>query len=91
MNNQIANKIYERIKKAIEKNEKFKVIVFMPLLPGMEGDLNDDPSMALSLIVHWEYITISRGKDSLFGRLSKITQKPENYLQFFGLRQHGIL
>ena len=56
----------------------------MPLLPGMEGDLNkDSPSTPLSLIIHWQYQTISRGPDSLIGRLKKLTPKPENYIEFY--------
>ena len=70
-----------RIETAIQKNEQFKVFVFMPLLPGMEGDLNkSSPSLPLSLIIHWQYQTISRGPDSLIGRLQKLTPKPENFI-----------
>ena len=36
-------------------------------------------------------MTISRGPKSLIGRLRQITNQPEEYLQFYGLRQHGIL
>ena len=47
VSNQIANALVDRIKRAINKKEKFKVIVFMPLLPGMVGDLNEKPPMPL--------------------------------------------
>lgn len=40
---------------AIEKKEKFRVIVLMPLLPGMEGDIKNDPPMTLQLVIHWQY------------------------------------
>ena len=32
--------IVERIKKAHEDKERFRIIVIMPLLPGFEADLN---------------------------------------------------
>lgn len=63
----------------------------MPLLPGMEGEIDEAPPMALRLVMHWQYQTINRGEKSLYARLRKITPNPENYIEFYGLRQHGIL
>lgn len=37
--NDISEKIAERIRNAYHRKEKFKVIVMMPLLPGFEGDV----------------------------------------------------
>lgn len=63
----------------------------LPLLPGFEGDITKSPPITLKLILDWQYQTISQGKNSLIQRLKKITPEPQNYLEFFGLRQHGIL
>ena len=63
--NQIAHELFKRIKKAIDKKEKFRVTVVMPLLPGMEGDVDQDTPMPLRLVMHWQYQTICRGGTSL--------------------------
>lgn len=52
----------------------------MPLMPGMEGDLSKDINMSIRLILHWQYQTIFAGEDSLYGRLSKITSNPKDYI-----------
>jgi len=36
--NQISERIAQRIRRAYEKKQNFKVIVMMPLMPGFEGD-----------------------------------------------------
>ena len=63
----------------------------MPLLPGMAGVVDEKCPVPLKLTLHWEYTTISRGEDSLVGRVAKLTEHPEDYIQFLSLRQHGLL
>ncbi|CAI8011709.1 Phospholipase D2, partial [Geodia barretti] len=47
----------------------------------------------LEAVLHWNYYTLSRGEDSLFGRLHKEDGIPEdeikNYISAYGLRTHG--
>lgn len=54
-----------RIKKAALNRENFQVIVVMPLLPGFEGEIDADNSNIMKIQLHWEYLTISRGGNSL--------------------------
>ena len=91
--NLVAQKLYERIERAVKNKEKFKVFVVRPLVPGFPADLSKDLSAEkfLRYVLYWEYQTISRGENSLFEKLKKITPNPQDYLSFYGLRQHGLL
>ncbi|CAD8061948.1 unnamed protein product [Paramecium sonneborni] len=88
--NSVAKALIFRIKEAHEKQQRFKVIVFLPLLPGFEGEIDQSNSTVLKLQLHYEYQTISRGGQSIIESLKQDGIKPENYIQFFGLRQHEL-
>ena len=93
VHNQIAEALISRIKKAALLKEKFRVVVFIPLLPGFEGDLLNSNSGILRIQMHWQYSTISRGGTSILETLRKdpnITD-PNEYISFFSLRQHSKL
>ena len=89
--NKIAYYIRKRIEKAFNKNEKFKVYIFIPLLPGFEGDPED--SNTIKIILKHTYATISRNFGlSLVEQLEKIMgDKWRNYIAFFSLRNHGLV
>lgn len=88
VNNEIARAILLRILKAHKKNEKFFVIIFLPLLPGFAGDVGDPKSTVLRVQIHWQYQTISRGEHSIFAELRKKGINPDDYLRFYSLRNH---
>ena len=85
----MANALALRIRKASEKGEKFRVFVVLPLLPGFAGEVGDPESTILKLQMHWQYETISRGRDSLFEQLRRFVPFSEKYIKFVGLRTHG--
>ncbi|CAD8096905.1 unnamed protein product [Paramecium primaurelia] len=87
--NKVALALVQRIKKAALKKEKFKVIVFLPLLPGFAGEIDKD-SAVLKVQLHWEYLTISRGGNSIIETLLKDSNisDPSQYIEFYSLRQH---
>ena len=89
--NLIANALLLRIKLAHANKEKFKVIVFLPLLPGFPGDIDKPSAGVLKIQLHWEYFTISRGGNSLLECLIKEGINPDDYLHFFSLRGHDIV
>ncbi|KRX08542.1 hypothetical protein PPERSA_13023 [Pseudocohnilembus persalinus] len=91
--NKIAQAIIDRIKLAAERKEKFKVVVIMPLLPGFEGEINGSNSTIMKCQLYWEYCTISRGGSSILEQLErdKNIQDPSEYIEFYGLRNHGKL
>lgn len=47
--NQISHALVTRIKLAAANKEKFKVVVFIPLLPGFEGEIDDTSSAVLKI------------------------------------------
>ncbi|CAK57722.1 unnamed protein product (macronuclear) [Paramecium tetraurelia] len=89
LENKVALALVQRIKKAALKKEKFKVIVFLPLLPGFAGEIDKD-SAVLKVQLHWEYQTISRGGNSILETLKKDAniQDPSEYIEFYSLRTH---
>ena len=41
--------------------------------------------------MYWQFNTISQDKSSLLPRVAELTPHPEDYLEFYSLRSHGIL
>ena len=66
--NEIVAALADRIAQAYKKNEVFRVIVVIPLKPEFSGDWG---SRDLDAVSYWNYATICRGEDSLYGRLDK--------------------
>ncbi len=90
--NQIGTALLKRIVQAHKANEKFRVYVLLPLLPGFEGDVGSESTgNLLRTILHFNYASICRGPNSLFKQLSKHGINPSNYISFCSLRQKGQL
>lgn len=45
----------------------------------------------MCLLTYWQYKTICRGNKSLLKKIAKLTRKPQDYIKFYCLRQHGVL
>eukprot|EP01125_Pyxidicula_operculata_P003698 TRINITY_DN1494_c0_g2_i1.p1 TRINITY_DN1494_c0_g2~~TRINITY_DN1494_c0_g2_i1.p1 ORF type:complete len:2944 (-),score=819.76 TRINITY_DN1494_c0_g2_i1:104-8935(-) len=86
--NQIAQTILDRISKAIDLNERFKVIVILPIHP--EGSKDD---AGIRYIMKWQFDTISRSKSSLFRQLRDKYPHTniEEYISFNALRKSQLL
>ncbi|XP_017779979.1 PREDICTED: phospholipase D2 [Nicrophorus vespilloides] len=90
--NLIGESIYKRIVRAHNENATFRVFVVMPLLPGFEGEVGESTGTSLHAITHWNYASISRGRDALLTRLRKAgIEDPIRYISFYGLRTHSSL
>ena len=89
--NEIAFYIRKRIEEAYEKKQKFKVYIFIPLLPGFEGEPQE--SNTIKIILKHTYAGISRNYGlSLIEQLEKIMgNKWKNYIGFFSLRNHALV
>ena len=89
--NTIAYEIRKRIIKAYEANEKFRVMIFIPLLPGFPGEPKQ--SGTLQLILRYTYKAICRNeKTSIIEKLEeKIGEKWKDYIGFYSLRGHGLV
>jgi len=79
-----------RIVDAVLNEEKFMVIVFIPLMPGFEGDVLKSDSAVLKTQIKYQQETISKGKNSLINLLKEEGIEPTDYIRFYGLRQHDI-
>ena len=80
--------LVERIKIAHQKKEKFRVIVNMPLLPSFPAEIDTNDAATLRLVCHYQYLSISRGGESIFDELKEAGINPEDYIQFFALRSY---
>lgn len=90
--NQVVLALYDRICRAINEGKPFKVIIFLPLLPAFEANLEKKQGKVMQIQIGLENATIGLGEDSLFGKLEKKLHnhpsgvKPEYYLMVCGLR-----
>jgi phospholipase D1/2 len=88
--NKITKAIRDRIVKAKENREDFKVYIFIPLMPGFEGDILADGSQVLKLQIMFQQETIVKGSSSLYEQLRREDIDPKKYVYFFGLRNHDM-
>ncbi|XP_043289717.1 phospholipase D2-like [Venturia canescens] len=90
--NRIADTLLKRILRAVKEKAIFRVFVVLPLLPGFEGQVGEDSGAYLHTITHWNYASISRGKDSIIEQLrASGIADPSEYITFHGLRTHSLL
>ena len=91
--NKIALYIRNRILRAAKNKEKFKVWIFIPLLPGFAGEPED--SGTLQIILKYTYNGICKNDglsiiEKLQEKLEKIGENWEDYIGFYSLRNHGL-
>ncbi|XP_011261406.2 phospholipase D2 isoform X1 [Camponotus floridanus] len=90
--NRIGETLLKRILRAHREGSVFRVFVVMPLLPGFEGEVGGPSGTALRAITHWNYASISRGKDAILNQLIEAgIEDPSEYITFHGLRTHSML
>ncbi|KAI3939506.1 hypothetical protein MKW92_032301, partial [Papaver armeniacum] len=90
--NRVLEALYRRIIRAHREEKCFRVIVIIPLLPGFQGGLDDTGAASVRAIMHWQYRTISRGRNSILHNLyDMIGPRANDYISFYGLRAYGRL
>ncbi|MCQ2816136.1 MAG: phospholipase D-like domain-containing protein [archaeon] len=95
--NQIAYHIRKRIERAINEEKDFKVVVFIPLLPGFAGE--PEESGTLQLIMKHSYAGMINNKGfSIIEKVQKLLQskgRPKEdafkYINFYSLRNHALI
>ena len=89
--NQIAYHIRKRIERAYHSKEKFRVFVFIPLLPGFAGE--PESSGTLQIILKHTYAGICRNHGvSIIEQLEKLMgEKWKEYIGFYSLRGHDLV
>lgn len=84
--NKIGAAIVERILRAAQNGERYKMIVCMPAVPAFAGDLHDDSSLGTRAIMEYQYSSICRGGYSIMEKIKKAGVNPEEYIRFYNLR-----
>lgn len=90
--NEICRVICDRIVRAHQNKECFRVYIVLPLLPGFEGRINSTEYSALLAVMHWTMRSISQGPHSLLENLKKAgIDNPTKYVNFCSLRTYDEL
>lgn len=89
--NRIVKALFNRISKAIEQNKPFKLVVFMPLMPSFEANLEDQQGKVMQIQIGLQNHTIGKGATSLVEMLTAKLQgsgiNHEEYLMICALRK----
>lgn len=86
LKNKIGIALVERITRAHMEGKKFRVIVVMPLMPAFEADIMSSEAGTLRKVMHFQYVSICRGGNSVLERLVANGIDPDQYIGFYGLR-----
>ncbi|OVA12917.1 Phospholipase D/Transphosphatidylase [Macleaya cordata] len=90
--NRVLEALYRRIMRAYKEQKAFRVIIVIPLLPGFQGGLDDGGAASVRAIMHWQYRTICRGRNSILHNLyDMLGPRTHDYISFYGLRAYGRL
>ncbi|KAF9579865.1 hypothetical protein BGW38_003703, partial [Lunasporangiospora selenospora] len=84
--NTIGIALVNRIVRAHNEGKKFRVIVVMPLMPAFEADIMSGDAGTLRKVMHFQYMSICRGGNSVLEQLVANGIDPDQYIGFFGLR-----
>ena len=88
--NTITKALKERIIRAHKEGTNFKVYIFIPLMPGFEGDIVEKDSQVLKLQIRFQQETIVKGPNSLYTTLRREGINCADYIRFYGLRNHDV-
>ncbi|RMD41554.1 hypothetical protein DV735_g3568, partial [Chaetothyriales sp. CBS 134920] len=89
VHNKISDALVERIVRAARNNENWRAVIVIPLIPGFQNTVEEEGGTSVRLIMQYQYRSICRGESSIFGRLRSNGIDPDQYIQFFSLRQWG--
>lgn len=79
----------ERVVRAYQNGERYKVIVCMPAVPAFAGDLHADDSLGTRAIMEYQYGSICRGEHSIMGAIRKAgVPDAGEYIRFYNLRNY---
>jgi phospholipase D1/2 len=85
--NRVAEAIYRRIVKAHEKQERFHVMVVMPLLPALDGPISSSSPGPPLYVMYWQYRSFRNLRQSLLDA----GVDAGAFLSVYGLRTHAVL
>jgi phospholipase D1/2 len=88
VHNQVGAAMVDAIVSAAKEGRNFKMIIVIPAIPGFAGDLRDNAAAGTRAIMDYQFKSICRGDESIFGRLRAQDIDPEKYIFFFNLRSY---
>ncbi|KAA8611931.1 phospholipase D1 [Pyrenophora tritici-repentis] len=88
VHNQIGAAIVDAIVSAAKEERNFKIIIVIPAIPGFAGDLRDQAAAGTRAIMDYQFKSICRGEESIFGKVKAAGFDPEKYIFFFNLRSY---
>ncbi|KAF2004667.1 phospholipase-like protein PldA [Amniculicola lignicola CBS 123094] len=91
VHNQIGKAIVDAVVRAGQEGRKFRVIIVIPAIPGFAGDLREDAATGTRAIMDYQYKSICRGKDSIFGQVEAKGVDPKKHIFIFNLRSYDRL
>ncbi|EED15583.1 phospholipase PldA, putative [Talaromyces stipitatus ATCC 10500] len=86
--NTIGRAIVEAVVRAGKEGRKFRVIIVIPCIPGFAGDLRENAAAGTRAIMDYQYKSILRGDDSIFGQIKAQGVDPTEHIFFFNLRSY---
>ena len=89
--NEIGLHIRNRIERAYDNKEDFKVFICIPLLPGFSGVPGKSPTMNAVLKHTYQSICNNKGFSLLELLKKKMGDDLVKYIYFFSLRNHGVI
>ena len=87
--NTIGDALVERAIRASKNDETWRAVIVIPLIPGFQNTVAEAGGTSVRLIMQYQYRSICRGESSIFGRLRAHGIDPEEYIQFYSLRNWG--
>ncbi|EAT87109.2 hypothetical protein SNOG_06045 [Parastagonospora nodorum SN15] len=88
VHNQIGAAIVDAVVRAAKEGRNFKVIIIIPAIPGFAGDLRDNAAAGTRAIMDYQFKSICRGDESIFGRVKAQDVDPSQHIFFFNLRSY---
>ncbi|KAF2771924.1 phospholipase D/nuclease [Teratosphaeria nubilosa] len=88
VHNLIGKAIADAVVAAAKEGRKFRVIIMIPCIPGFAGDLRDDAATGTRAIMDYQYKSINRGEESIYGKIKAAGVDPTQYVFCFNLRSY---
>ncbi|CAI8496982.1 unnamed protein product [Hanseniaspora opuntiae] len=85
--NSIGDAIVDRIIKAHQDKTPWKAYIVIPLMPAFPSQVDKSDGSSLRLIMLSQYMSISTGENSIYGKLKKVGIDAGDYIQFYSLRK----
>lgn len=87
--NSIGLALVERIVRAHKEKTLWRAIIVIPLTPGFPAGYDLPESGSVRIVSTLQYLSISRGTNSIYDRLLRAGIDPEDYITFYSLRSWG--